>query len=72
MKRRRFFCYDLGMDPKDKIAIVTGASSGIGMAAARLLTAKGARDALSERWSFPHPPPCLTESQAVDNILVGG
>jgi short-subunit dehydrogenase len=37
------------MDIQNKVAIVTGASSGIGLATARLLTAKGARVALVSR-----------------------
>ncbi len=37
------------MDPRDKVAIVTGASSGIGMASARLLTERGTKVALVAR-----------------------
>ena len=37
------------MDIKDKVVIVTGASSGIGLATARLLTQKGAKVALVSR-----------------------
>lgn len=37
------------MDIKDKVAIVTGASSGIGMATARLFSKKGAKVALAAR-----------------------
>ncbi|HEX7042112.1 MAG TPA: SDR family oxidoreductase, partial [Patescibacteria group bacterium] len=37
------------MDVKDKVAIVTGASSGIGLATARLLFQKGAKIALVAR-----------------------
>jgi short-subunit dehydrogenase len=37
------------MEVRDKIVIVTGASSGIGMATARLLTSKGAKVALVAR-----------------------
>ncbi len=37
------------MDPKGKIAIVTGASSGIGLATARLLSEKGAKVVLASR-----------------------
>lgn len=37
------------MEIKDKVAIVTGASSGIGLATARLLTQKGAKVALVSR-----------------------
>lgn len=39
----------IDMDPKDKIAIITGASSGIGLAAAKLLAGSGAKLALVAR-----------------------
>lgn len=42
-------CYTGAMDVKDKVAIVTGASSGIGLATARLLTERGAKVALAAR-----------------------
>jgi short-subunit dehydrogenase len=37
------------MDPRDKVAIITGASSGIGLATARLLSSKGSKLALVSR-----------------------
>ncbi len=37
------------MDPKDKIAVISGASSGIGLATARLLSARGAKLVLASR-----------------------
>jgi len=42
----RHICYYFDMNITGKIAVVTGASSGIGLATARLLTQKGARVAL--------------------------
>ena len=36
------------MDPKDKVAIVTGGASGIGLATAKLLASKGARVVLAD------------------------
>ena len=44
------------MKLKDKIAIVTGAASGIGAGAARLFAAEGAKVALVDRDPIPSPP----------------
>lgn len=44
-----FFCYNLPMNIKDKVVIVTGASMGIGEATAKLFAKKGAKVALIAR-----------------------
>jgi len=49
MPRDARVCYNLSMEVKDRVVLITGASGGIGLATARLLARHGAKVALAAR-----------------------